>query len=164
MFPHDAQASLDTIRRLQGRSIDESVDHGFARTYVLLSALIAFVMFASFDLPGPWNGFAIALGLGLAAMVSATCRRRVRVQRKPSGLELLFYLGAAIVFLVACVAFQVAAAVSAWKLGMPAQHTVAAAATALAIVVTARPGRRVFKAVARRAVAGTKAADGSRLR
>ena len=163
MFPHNAQASLDTIRRLQGRSIDEYVDHGFARPYVLLSALVAFVSFASFDLPGPWHRFAIALGLGLAAMVSAICQRRVRVHRKPTGLELLYYLAASIVFLVACVAFQLAAAVSAWKLGMPAHHTVAAAATALTVVATARPARKVFKAVARRAIAGTKAADGSRL-
>lgn len=156
MFPGDARASLDTIRRLQGRSLDESVDHGFARPYVLLSALVVFVMFASSDLPSPWNRVAIALGFGLAAMVSVICQRRVRVHRKPTGLELLAYLAAAIVFLVICVAFQIAAAVAAVKLGMPAHHTVAAAATALTVVATARPARKVFKAVARRAVAGTK--------
>ena len=163
MFLHDAQDSLDTIRRLQGRSVEEYVDHGFTGPYVLLSALVVFVSFASFDLPGPWNSLAIALGLGLAAMLSVICERRARVHRKPTGPELLYYLAAAIVFLMACVAFQIAAAVSAVKLGMPAHHTVAAAATALTVVATARPARKVFKAVARRAIAGTKAADGSRL-
>ncbi|MCM2576927.1 hypothetical protein [Streptomyces meridianus] len=156
MIPDDAQDSLDTIRRLQSRSIDEYVDHGFARPYVLLSALAVFVMFASFDLSGPWSTFAVALGLGLAAAVSWVWQRRARVHRKPTGLELLYYLAAAIVFLAACVAFQVAAAVAALKLGMPAHHTVAAAATALAVVATARPARKVLKAVARRAVTGAK--------
>ncbi|WP_052371709.1 hypothetical protein [Amycolatopsis taiwanensis] len=156
MLPRDAQASLDTIQRLQGRSVDEYVDHGFARPYVLLSALAVFVAFASFDLPGPWDTFAVALGLGLIATVSAIWQRRARVHRKPTGLELLYHLAAAIVFLVACVAFQVAAVVFAWKFGLPAQHTFAAAMTALMVVATARPARKVFRAVARHAVAGSK--------
>jgi hypothetical protein len=154
VLPHDARASLDTIHRLQGRSIDESVDHGFARPYVLLSALVVFVTFASFDLPGPWDRFATALGLGLGAMASVICQRRTRVHRKPTGQERLFYLAAAIAFLVACVVFQIAAAVAAVKLGMPANHTVAAAATALTVVAVARPAGKVVKAVARHAVAG----------
>lgn len=49
------------------------------------------------------------------------------------------------------------------QLGMPSHHTVAAAATALKVVAAARPARKIFKAVARRAVTGTKTADGSRL-
>jgi hypothetical protein len=155
MFPPDARASLDAIRRLQGRSIDESVDHGFARPYVLLSALVVFVTFASFDLPRPWSTFAVALGLGSAALGAGVCRRGIRVHRRPTGPERLSHLAAAIVFLVACVAFQTAGAVAAVALGMPAHHTVAAAATALAVVATAGPVRRVFKAVARRAAAGT---------
>ncbi|GIH14749.1 hypothetical protein [Rugosimonospora africana] len=153
MLPRDAQDSLDTIHRLQDRSIDEYVDHGFARRYVLPSALMVFVAFASFDLPGPWNTFAIALGLGLAAMVCVSWQRQARVHRRPTGLEQLYYLGAGIVFLVACVAFQVAAAVAAVKLGMPAHHTVAAAATALMVVATAYPARKALRAVARHAVA-----------
>jgi hypothetical protein len=155
VLPQNARASLDAIRHLQGRSVDESVDHGFARPYVLLSALVVFVMFASFDLPGPWDRFATALGLGLAAMVSVICQRRIRVHRKPTGRERLLYLAAAVAFLVACVAFQIAAAVAAVKLGMPAHHTVAAAATALTVVATARPARNTFRAVARQAVAGS---------
>lgn len=155
MLPQNARASLDAIHRLQGRSVDESVDHGFARPYVLLSALVVFVMFASSDLPGPWDGFATALGLGLAAMVSVICQRRIRVHRRPTGRERLLYVAAAVVFLVACVAFQIAAAVAAVKLGMPAHHTVAAAATALTVVATAGPARKTFKAVARHAVAGS---------
>src|SRR3954470_17997422 len=156
MLADDAQESLDTIHRLQGRSIDESVDHGFARPYVLLSALVVFVTFASFDLSDPCNRFAIALGPGLAAVVSCICQRRARVHRKPTGLEQLYYLAAALVFLLACVACQVAAAVAALGLGMPAHHTVAAAATALTVVATAGPARKVFRAVARQAVTGPK--------
>jgi hypothetical protein len=155
MFPPDAQASLDSIRRLEGRSIDESVDHNFARPYVMLSALVVFIVFASFDLPGPWDRSAAALGLALSALLSVICRRRVRVHRKPTGLEILCCVAAAIVLLVVCTAFQIAAAVAAVELGMPAHHTVAAAATALTIVATTRPTRKVFRAVARRAVAET---------
>ena len=69
----------------------------------------------------------------------------------------------AAVFLVACVALHIAAVVLAWKLGMLAHHMVAAAGTALVVVATARTAREVFKAVACRAAAGTKAADGPRL-
>lgn len=155
MFPHNAQTSLDDIRRLQDRSLDESVDHGFARPYVLLSALMVFLTFASYDLPGPLDRFAVGLGLGSFVVVAVICQRRARVHRKATGLELLYYLAAAIVFLVACIAFQIAAAVAAVKLGLPAHHTVAAAATALTFVATARPARKVFRAAARRAVAGT---------
>ena len=156
MLPRDAQDSLDTIHRLQDRSIDEYVDHSFARRYVLLSALVVFVAFASFDLPGPWNTFASALGLSLAAMVCYLWQRQARVHRKPTGLEQLYCLVAGIVFLMACVAFQIAAAVATLKFGMPAHHTVAAAAAALTFVATAGPARKAFKAVTRQAVAGAK--------
>ncbi len=156
MFPSNARTSLDTIRRLEARSVEESVDHAFARPYMLLSALVVFVVFASSDLPGPWDGIVSALGLGLAAVVSFVSRRRVRVHRKLTGLEILYYAAATVVFLVTIVAFQIAAAVAAWKLGMPAQHTVAAAATALTVVATVRPARKIFKAVARHAVAGSR--------
>lgn len=153
MYPRDAQDSLDTIHFFQGRSVDEHVNHGFARPFVLLSALAVFVAFASFDLPGPWDRLAVALGLGLLAAVSVSWQRRARVHRKPTGLELLYYLVAAIVFLLVYVAFQVAAVVLAWKFGLPAQHTFAAAATAVMVVLTARPARKVFARVARHAVA-----------
>jgi len=90
----------------------------------------------------------------LPGNASVICHRRTRVHRKPTGLERLSYLAAAVVFLLACVAFHIAPAVAAVKLGMPAQHSVAAAATALMVVAAARPTRKIFRTIARHTVAG----------
>lgn len=156
MTPYDAQASLDSIRRLQDRSIDEYVGQSFARPAVLVSALAVFVVFASFDLPDPWDNVAVALGLGLSLVPPLVQQRRASVHRRPTGLESLFCAVASMGIIVAYVAFQIAAVVATWKLGLPAHHTVAAAATALTIVATAGPARRVFRAVVRHGVVGPK--------
>ncbi|MCR6489879.1 hypothetical protein M8542_44415 [Amycolatopsis sp. OK19-0408] len=117
---------------------------------MLVSALGVFVVFASFDLPGPWDRITAALGLGVLLLSALRWQRQARVHRKPTGPELLWYFAAGAVLLVLCVAFQIAAAVLALSVDLPAQHTIAAAATALATAALAGPGRRTFRAVVRR--------------
>jgi hypothetical protein len=75
MTPDDAQTSLDDIRRLQDRTRDEYVRHGFSRPYMLASALALFIAFASFDLPAPHTVAAAALAL--TTLMCAKPARRV---------------------------------------------------------------------------------------
>ncbi|MGA8113670.1 MAG: hypothetical protein WCA46_08415 [Actinocatenispora sp.] len=153
MHPQDAQKSLDIIRRLQDRSIDEYVDHGFARPYVLTSALAVFIAFSAADLPDPWDGAVSTFAIVLALTVGAVSYRQARVRRRRTALEQLYHAAWVILFLVICVVFQLAAALAAVKLGIPAHHTIGAAATALTLVAIARPCAAVLKALARNAVA-----------
>ncbi|MDH2425339.1 hypothetical protein [Sphaerisporangium sp. TRM90804] len=146
MTQHDAHASLDDIRRMQNRTREEYSRHGFARPYVLVSAVLLFVMFASADLPRPWNAVVGMVVLVLAVALLVVHQLRAAVRRRPTGLELLFYVGAAAVLLTIFSAFQI----GAFALGLPAPNVIAAAALALTSVAAARPGRRVFEAIMRR--------------
>lgn len=150
MTPYDAQTSLDDIRRLQDRTRDEYVRHGFSRPYMLASALVLFVAFASFDLPAPWDTRAVTSGVGLSLVLLVVHQQRAPVRRRPTGPELLFYAGMSAALIVAYVAFSIAAAVAALKFGLPASHTVAAAALALTTLASVKPARRVFASIARR--------------
>ena len=156
MSSRDAQACIDTIRRLERRTVDEYVDHGFAWPYLLLSALAVFLSFASFDLPAPWGRLAVSVSLGTTVLAALLVQRRARVRRRLTSAELWWYLAAAAVFLVLCVAFQIAAAVVAVTAGLPAQHTIGAAATALTLAALVPPGRASFRAVARRTRTSTR--------
>jgi hypothetical protein len=156
MTPHDAQASLDSVRRFRDRTVDEYVRHGFARPYVLSTALTVFIVFASFDLPNPWDAVAKALAVGLSVLQLLVYRRRAAVRMAPTGLELLYCAAMSVGIIVAYVAFQIAAVLAALRLGLPAHHTVAAAATALLIVATAGLARRGYQAAVRQGVADSR--------
>jgi hypothetical protein len=150
MNPDDAQTSLDDIRRLQDRTRDEYVRHGFSRPYLLASALVLFIAFASFDLPAPWGTTAVTSGVGLALGLLVVHQHRAPVRRRPTGPELLFYAGASAGLIVVYVAFSVATAIADLKFDLPAPHTVAAAALALTTLLCANPARRVFESTVRR--------------
>ncbi|GAB3569544.1 hypothetical protein GCM10027445_21560 [Amycolatopsis endophytica] len=152
MSSREAQTSLDTIRSLGRHTVDESADHGFAWRYLVLSVVAVFLVFASFDLPGPWDRLVVATGLGLSVLAALRMRRGARVHRRLTGPERRWYLAAAVVFLVLCVGFQVAAAVLAVTTGLPAHHTIGAAATALTLAALVPAGRARFRAVARASV------------
>jgi cation transport ATPase len=152
MNPHDAQSSLDAIRQLQDRSREEVVRHSFARPYVLLAALGLFVMLASTDLQRPWSLAAILLGFGLYVGVGLVRERWASVQRKPSGLEVLFYLGLSAGLMLLFGIFRIVA----WALfsvpahGLWSQGTLAAAAAALMYVAITPLARRGFRVIMRR--------------
>jgi hypothetical protein len=150
MTPDDAQTSLDDIHRLQDRTRDEYVRHGFSRPYMLASALVLFIAFASFDLPAPWDTTAAMLGVGLSLGLLVVHQHQAPVRRKPAGPELLFYAGASVCLIVAYVAFSIATAIASLKFDLPAPHTVAAAALALTTLLCANPARRVFESIVRR--------------
>ncbi|HEY7488479.1 MAG TPA: hypothetical protein VH912_28815 [Streptosporangiaceae bacterium] len=150
MNPHDAQASLDGIHRLQDRTRAEYVRHGFARPYLVISALAMFIVLASFDLPSPWNTAAIGLGGGLAVGSLLVQQRRAPVSRRPTGLELLVCAAMSVGLLLLYVAFSIVAAIAHQKLGLPAHHTVAAAAITLTTVAAWGRVSRVFEATLRR--------------
>ena len=93
MHPHDAQSSLDDIRRLQDRTREQVVRQSFALSHVLLAALGLLLGLASVDLQNPWRTAALLLGFGLFVGVGIVLERRALVQRKPTGLEWLFWVG-----------------------------------------------------------------------
>jgi len=147
MTPHDLQTSAEEIRRLQDRTRDEYLRHGFSRPYLLVSALAVFMMFASHDLPGPyWDSAAGALGAALLVGGLVVHQRRASVRRRPTALELLFSAAIGAVLLLICAVFLGAAR----TLDLPAPNTVAAAAIALAILLGANLTRPVFTAIVRR--------------
>ena len=150
MTPYDAQSSLDDIHRLQDRTRDAYVRHGFSRPYALASALVLFIAFASFDLPAPWDTIAATSGVGLSLGLLVVHQHRAPVRRKPTGPELLFCAGVAACLVVAYVAFSIAAVVAHLKFGLPAPHAVAAAALALTTLLCTNPARRVFASIVRR--------------
>lgn len=149
MTPDDAHTSLDDIRRLQDRTRDEYVRHGFAYPYLLISALGLFIAFASFDLPVPWSTVVALAGVGVAVGVLPVHQRRASIRRKPTGPELLFHVAGAAGLIAAYVAFSIAAVVAHLRFGMPAPHTVAAAALALTTLACARPARRALQSIIR---------------
>ena len=147
MTSHDPQTSLEEIHRLQDRTRDEYVRHGFSRPYLLVSALAVFLMFASHDLPNPyWNSAAAALGVALVVGGLVVHQRRAAVRRRPTALELLFSVTLGAVLLLIWAVFLGAAQ----TLGLPAPNTIAAAVIALVILGGASLIRPAFTAIVRR--------------
>ncbi|MGN9841272.1 hypothetical protein ACTMTI_24400 [Nonomuraea sp. H19] len=146
MNPHDAQSSLDDIRRHQARTREEIVRQSFALPYVLLAALGLFVGFASADLERPWSTVATLCGFGLFAGVGIVRELRASVRRKPTVQEVVFFSG---VMIGICMFFGIAR-IAAWALfdvpahGLLSQATVAAAATAVAYVAMTPVNRQVL--------------------
>ncbi|MFJ8850013.1 hypothetical protein [Streptomyces sp. NPDC102437] len=145
MTSNDAQARLTEIRRLQERTSDEYVRHGFSRPYLITAALMIFIALASFDLPNPWSGAMLLPVFALVVGQLITYRRRASVRRRPTGPEVLFALGLSAVFLAAFAGLLAAAR----AMGAPAPHAVAAAVLALASLPVAGLARRAFGALVR---------------
>ncbi|GAA1183562.1 hypothetical protein [Pseudonocardia alaniniphila] len=149
MHPHDAQSSLDDIRRLQGRTREQVVRQSFARPNVLLAALGLLVGLASIDLENPWRTVAFLLGFGLFVGVGIVHERRALVKREPAGVEWLFWVGLSAGLMLLFGIFRIAG----WVLfglqpqALLSQAAVAAAATAVAYVAVTPLIRRAFVAV-----------------
>ncbi|MGI5241488.1 hypothetical protein [Dactylosporangium sp. CA-139066] len=149
MHPHDAQSSLDDIRRLQDRTREQVVRQSFALPYVVLAALGLFVGLASIDLQNPWRTAVVLVGFGLFVAVGIVHQRRALVQRKPTALELLFWVGLSAGLMLLFGVSRIAA----WVLfGLPAQGLasqgmLAAAATAVTYVALTPLIRRTFKEI-----------------
>ncbi|SCF05292.1 hypothetical protein GA0070607_4920 [Micromonospora coriariae] len=153
MNPQDAQFSLDDIRRLQDRTQEQIVRQPFARSSVPLAALGLFAGLASVDLQNPWRTAAVLLGFGLFAGVGIVHEHRALVQRKPTGLEWLFWVGLSAGLMLLFGVFRIVA--WAWlalpSQGLLSQGTLAAAATAATYVVITPLVRRIFRAIVLRA-------------
>ncbi|MFE1555473.1 hypothetical protein ACFW6V_10815 [Streptomyces sp. NPDC058734] len=146
MTPYDAQTALNAIRHRQEQTFNEYMRHAYSRPYLLVSALGLFAVFSSFDLPNPWNIAAVLAGNGLAVAGQFVHQRRAPVRRKPVGSEVLFY--GVLVVLILVVFWTVA--IAAYFLGLPARHTIAAAVTALAVVVSSYALRPFVENLVRR--------------
>jgi hypothetical protein len=147
MTSPDPQTSVEEIRRLQDRTRDEYVRHGFSRPYLLVTALAVFVMFASSDLPRPyWNNAVAVLGAALIVGGLVVHQRRAAVRRRPTALEVLFSVGLGIVLMVIC---SVCLGVT-HTFDLPAPNTIAAAAIGLVVLCGANLTRPVFAAIVRR--------------
>lgn len=149
MNPDQARGSLDDIHRLQDRTRGAYVRHGFARPYILATALGVFIALASIDLPSPWSTVVFLGGEGLLLSVMAVHRRRAPVRRKPTFPEVVFYAVFIALLLALYVAYSIAATLGVLAFGLPMQHTVAAAALALTTLAIAAPARRVLHLVLR---------------
>ncbi|MFD0970378.1 hypothetical protein [Plantactinospora endophytica] len=149
MNPHDAQLSLDDIHRMQDATREQIVRQSPTRSYVLLAALGLFVGLASVDLQNPWRTATLLLGFGLFLGVGIVHEHRALVQRKPTALEGLFWVGLSAGLMLLFGVFRIAA--WAWLAlppqGLLSQGTLAAAATAVTYVATAPLSRRVFRAI-----------------
>jgi hypothetical protein len=149
MHPHDAQSSLDDIQRLQRRTRQQVVRQSFALSHVLLAALGLLVGLASVDLRNPWRTAALVLGFGLFVAVGIVHERRALVQRKPTALEWLFWVGVSGGIMLLFGGFRVAG----WALlglqpqGLLSQSAVAAVATAVVYVALTPLIRRTFTVI-----------------
>lgn len=135
MEPDEAQAALDHVRLRQGQSHAEYLGYGFSRGRLLLSALIVFVSFASFDLPNPWGGAVLFPVAAVLVWQLALYLRRARVRMKLSGRAAVLSActGAALVGLFTVLSDAADAG------GVPVPHTVAAAVVcALGLLVVRR--------------------------
>jgi membrane protein YdbS with pleckstrin-like domain len=149
MHPHDAQSSLDDIRRLQDRTREQVARQGFALSYVLLAALGLLVGLVSVDLQNPWRTVAFLIGFGVFVGVGIVHERRALVKRKPTGMEWLFWVGLSAGLMLLFSIFRIAG----WALfglqpqGLLSQAAVAAAATAVTYVAVTPLIRRAFTAI-----------------
>ena len=145
-YQYDPQASLDDIRRMQDRTREEYVRHGFDRPHVLAVAVALFVAIASRDLPNPWDSVVNLLAVGALVAMAIVHARRAAVRRHPGRAELLLSLGAIVALLAALAGFVAAAR----ALDLPVPNTFAAAALALTSVVTAQWTKPACMAIVRR--------------
>ena len=153
MIGSDAQSSLDGIRRMREHSAREYVRHLFSWPYTLATAVGVFLAFASYDLSGTWGGVVFWVGLLTTAAVPAVLRRRAPVHRRPGGAEVMWSVAIGLAMIVLYVVVQILAVLATLRLGMPAPHTVAAAAMAVFVLATAGLSRRVCTAFVLRSMA-----------
>lgn len=149
MNSQDAQSSLDTIRRLQGRTREEIVRQMFPLPCVVISALGLFAGLGSTDLPRPWPTVGSLLGFGLYAGIGIVYAHWASVRRKPTGQEVGVYLALTAVLLLV---FGISRIAAFFLLGVPAhgllsQGAVAGAVTAVTYVAIMPLTRRVMKAI-----------------
>ncbi|MEU9158870.1 hypothetical protein AB0D29_01085 [Streptomyces sp. NPDC048424] len=145
MTAYDAQTALNAIHHRQEQTFDAYMRHAASRPYVIVSALGLFAVCSSFDLPSPWNTAAVLVGNGLTLGGLFVHQRRAPVRRKTVGPEALFYAARGVALLV----LFWAVAIGAHFLGLPARHTLAAAVTAVAIVVASYALRPVVESFVR---------------
>lgn len=149
MNPHDAQASLDDIRRLQDRTHEEIVRRNFALPYVVAGALGLFIGFGGIDLERPWNTVALLLGNGLFVVVGIVLQHRASVQMKLTAPSVVFYAMLAAGLIVLFIIFRI----TAWALfdlpahGLLSQAGVAGAAVAVTYVAITPLVRRAYRAL-----------------
>ncbi|MFI6457790.1 hypothetical protein ACIBF6_40310 [Streptosporangium amethystogenes] len=147
--PHDAQSSLDDIRRLQDTTRNEIVRRSFAMPRVIIVALGLFVSFASIDLETPWRLIGCALGLFLYIAVGIVDEYRASVRRQPTVQEVLYH---STVLIGVCMIFG-AGRILAFALldapahGLMSQAMVGAVLAALAYVVAAPINRSVMRSL-----------------
>ncbi|RJL27120.1 hypothetical protein [Bailinhaonella thermotolerans] len=148
----DAQSSLDDIRRLQERTREEHLRHGFRWPYLLAVPLALFLALGSTDLGRPWSTLLPGAGLALSVALATMNERRASVRRRLTTAEFLFHTGTV---LAAVVLFGVLR-VAAWVVfGLPdegalSQGVVAAAGAALAYAAATPLIRRGARAIMRR--------------
>ncbi|WP_327108105.1 hypothetical protein [Nonomuraea glycinis] len=152
MNPQDAQASLDSIRRLQDRTREEIARQVFPLPYVIISSLGIFAGFAAADLPRPWLTVGTLLGWGLYAGIGIGYAHWASVRRKPTGQEAGIYVALTIVLLLVFFVSRIGAfalfGVPAY--GFPSQAVVAAAVTAVVYIAIVPLVRRALRAVIQR--------------
>ncbi|MEU6727325.1 hypothetical protein ABZ917_26795 [Nonomuraea wenchangensis] len=149
--PHDAQSSLDDIRRLQDTTRNEIVRRSFAMPRVIVVALGLFIGYAVIDLGAPWQFIGLAVGLGLFAGVGVVYEYRAAVRRQPTVQETLYHV---MVLLGICMVFG-AARILAFALfdvpahGLMSQSMIGAVVAALAYVAATPVNRRVMRSLVR---------------
>ena len=145
MRPEDAQAALDDVRRRGDQSRAEYLQYGFSRPYLLVSALLLFISFASFDLPNPWGGAVLFPAVALLAGMLVVYLRRASVRRPLTSRDALLAtaVGLALVGL-----FRGLSAVAGAG-DVPVPHTVVAAALCVLSLLVADRMRNVAVARAR---------------
>jgi predicted permease len=145
-YQYDLQASLDDIRRMQDRTREEYVRHGFARSYVIAVAVGLFVVIASRDLPHWWDSVVSLLGVGALIALAVVNGRRATVRRRAGRSEVVILVVAGVVLLGALAGFLAAA----HGLGLPAPNTWAGAALALSSIVISEVTGKAYAAAVRR--------------
>ncbi|GII65215.1 hypothetical protein Skr01_53000 [Sphaerisporangium krabiense] len=149
--PHDAQSSLDDIRRFQDTTRNEIVRRAFAMPRVIVVALGLFLGFASIDLETPWRLICFALGFFLYIGVGIVYEYRAAVQRQPTMQEMLYHgmvlIGVFVVFVVGRVlAF---ALFHAPAHGLMSQAMAGAVLAAVAYVAATPINRSVMRSLVR---------------
>jgi hypothetical protein len=133
MRPEEAQAALDDVRRRGDQSRAEYLRYGFSRPYLLVSALLLFISFASFDLPNPWGGAVLFPAVVLLVGMLTVCLRRATVRRPLTSGEALLAAAAGI----ALVGLFRGLSAAAQAGGVPLPHTVVAAVLSVVSLVVA---------------------------
>ncbi|TMR21719.1 hypothetical protein ETD86_14340 [Nonomuraea turkmeniaca] len=151
MNPHDAQSSLDDIRRLQDKTRDEYIRQGFALPYVLASAAGLFIWFTSVDLERPWSTVANVVGIILFVAAGIVQAHRTAVRRKPAVPDVVLFAGWFVGLMIAFGLFRIIGFVlfDLPASGFVSQGTFAAAGMAATYVATVPLIRRAIRAILR---------------